>query len=69
MCASRRDDGNYSRVYFAYFDGKKAHKAFLLPQADPEHNWLRLLSYNRPEYMVEPVPITLDEFANIVKKE
>lgn len=68
MCASRRDDGNYSRVYLSYFDGKKAHKAFLLPQADPEHNIIRLLSYNRPEFMTEPVQCTLEDFANAVKK-
>lgn len=69
MCASRRDDGNYSRVYMAYFDGKKMHKAFLLPQADPEHNILRLKSYNRPEFMKEPINISVSEFAKVVKGE
>ncbi len=66
MCASRRDDGNYSRIYMAYFDGSKAHKAFLLPQADPEHNILRMESYNRPEFTVEPVGITMQELARTV---
>lgn len=66
MCASRRDDGNYSRVYFSYFDGKKAHKAFELPQSDPEHNTLRLKSYNRPEFMVEPVKHSFNDFKRIV---
>ena len=69
MCASRRDDGNYSRVYMAYFDGKKAHKAFLLPQRDPEHNVMRLKSYNRPEFMKEPIKISVSEFANVVKNQ
>lgn len=69
MCASRRDDGNYSRIYFAYFDGQKAHKAFLLPQADPEQNILRLLSYNRPEFTIEPVKVSFQEFASAVKKQ
>lgn len=69
MCASRRDDGNYSRIYFAYFDGKQARKAFMLPQADPEHNILRLKSYNRPEFTVEPVKVSFDEFARVVGKE
>ena len=68
MCASRRIDGNYSRIFFSYFDGKKAHKAFLLPQQDPEHNCLRMKSYNRPEFMVEPVKVTLSEFAETVQK-
>lgn len=69
MCASRRDDGNYSRVYIAYFDGKRMSKAFMLPQADPEHNALRLKSYNRPEFMVEPVKITVREFARLVAEQ
>ena len=50
---SRRDDGNYSRVYFAYYDAEgRVHKAFTLPQADPEHDRLLLRSYNRPEATV-----------------
>ena len=69
MCASRRDDGNYSRVYISYYDGKKAHKAFELPQSDPEHNTRRLKSYNRPEFMVEPVRHTISDFKYIVEKE
>jgi Tol biopolymer transport system component len=53
---SRRADGNYSRVYFAYYDAEgQVHKPFALPQSDPEHDRLLLRSYNRPETMVEPV--------------
>jgi len=55
MLASRRDDGQFSRVYISYFDGEKAHKAFLLPQQSPMQNNMRLKSYNRPEFMTEPV--------------
>lgn len=56
ICASRRDDGNYSRVYISYYDREgKAHKAFAVPQEDPEHDKLLLRSYNRPETMIEPV--------------
>lgn len=69
MCASRRDDGNYSRVYISYFDGKKAHKAFELPQNDPEHNTIRLKSYNRPEFMVEPVKQSISDFKQIVERQ
>lgn len=69
MCASRRDDGNYSRVYISYFDGKKARKAFLLPQRDPEHNSLRLKSYNRPEFMVEPIKLSVQDFQNVVNNK
>ena len=65
MCASRRDDDNYSRVYFAYFNNGKVEKAFLLPQEDPEMHIELLKSYNRPEFMVEPVTISVDEFARV----
>jgi hypothetical protein len=65
MVASRRDDGNYSRVYFAYFNNGKVGKAFLLPQEDPEHNTFLLKSYNRPEFMVEPVKISVEEFSRV----
>ena len=65
MCASRRVDGNYSRVFISYFNNGKAEKAFLLPQEDPEQNTFRLKSYNRPEFMVEPVSISVDEFSKV----
>ena len=65
MCASRRTDGNYSRVFISYFSNGKARKAFLLPQEDPEHNVFRLKSYNRPEFMVEPVGISVNQFSKV----
>ncbi|MBR2235035.1 MAG: PD40 domain-containing protein, partial [Prevotella sp.] len=67
MCSSRRIDGNYSRVFIAYFNNGKAEKAFMLPQEDPEHNTFRLKSYNRPEFMVEPISISVDEFSKVFK--
>ena len=65
MCASRRDDDNYSRVYFAYFNNGKVEKAFLLPQEDPELHVSLLKSYNRPEFMIEPVRISVEEFSRV----
>ena len=65
MIASRRDDDNYSRVYFAYFNNGKVGKAFLMPQEDPEHHTFLLKSYNRPEFMVEPVKISVEEFSRV----
>lgn len=67
---SRRDDGNYSRLYFAYFDKQgRAHKAFELPQRDPDFYTYCMRSYNVPEFMVEPVSITPQEFASVAKKD
>ena len=68
MIASRRDDDNYSRVYFAYFNNGKVGKAFLLPQEDPELHITLLKSYNRPEFMVEPVKISVEEFSKVFDK-
>lgn len=60
---SRRDDGNYTRTYFAYFDAQgKVHKAFQVPAQDPEYFRLLLRSWSRPEFMKEPVSITPQQF-------
>ena len=67
MCSSRRGDGNFSRIYFSYFNKGKVEKAFMLPQKDPEHNTFRLKCYNRPEFMVEPVRISVNEFSKVFK--
>ncbi len=65
MVASRREDGNFCRVYFSYFNNGKVGKAFMLPQEDPEQNTFLLKSYNRPEFMAEPVRISVDEFSKV----
>lgn len=55
--ASKRGDGQYGRVYFAYLDaGGKVHKPFALPQSDPEKDDLTLKSYNIPDLSETPVP-------------
>ncbi|MBQ8050406.1 MAG: PD40 domain-containing protein [Bacteroidaceae bacterium] len=57
--ATRRMDGNYSRAFITYFDRKgHAHKAFCMPQRDPEHNILLLKSYNVPELTRDAVRIS-----------
>ena len=67
---SRRDDGNYTRDYLAYFDKDgRVHKAFLVPQEDPEFFRLSLFSWSRPEFMVEPVKVTPKMFQEQAEKE
>ena len=68
LFASRRDDTNYSRLYIAHItpDGQ-AEKAFLLPQQNADFYNFFDRSYNVPEFMVEPVKITPQEFARIIK--
>ena len=68
MCSSRRGDGNFSRIYISYFNQGKVEKAFMLPQEDPEQNTFRLKCYNRPEFMVEPVKVSVEEFCRAILK-
>ena len=71
LLSSRRDDGNYTRLYIAYFNPQtgQASKAFAVPQEDPEFYQHYLRSYNVPEFMVEPVTISPQEFAAAAKKD
>lgn len=70
LFTSRRDDGGYTRLYLAYFDKRgRAHKPFLLPQRDPYFYGDYYKSYNVPEFMVEPVAITPQEFADYLNQD
>ena len=65
--SSRRDDGNYTRPYIAYFDPEgHDHKAFMLPQEDPEHSILLLKSYNVPELTRNAVQVSRSELHRVV---
>jgi hypothetical protein len=63
---SRRDDGGFTRLYFAHFADGKCSKPFLLPQRDPNSNLRLFKSYNVPELLSEPVPFHLFEFVDAV---
>ena len=65
--ASRRDDNNYSRVFISYFDREgRDHKAFLLPQRDPDYNALLLKSYNVPELTKRAVQVSVETLNHVV---
>ena len=65
--SSRRDDGSYTRPYIAYFDKDgRDHKAFLLPQEDPEHNLYLMKSYNVPELTRDAVRITPEALREVI---
>lgn len=50
--SSRRDDGRYTRLYIAHFDGEGHFgKPFMLPQENPDFNQWRLQSYNVPDFI------------------
>lgn len=67
VMSTRRDDGNFTRLYLSYFgrDGR-ARKAFPLPQADPEHNLLQMKSYNVPEFSREAVPVDAATLCGVI---
>ncbi len=65
--SSRRMDGNYSRPFIAYFDRQgNVHKAFCLPQRDPEQNLMLLKSYNVPELTRDAVLTTPAELGKVI---
>ena len=68
--SSRRDDGSFTRPFFAHVgpDGR-CEKPFELPTADPYYHRQFLRCYNIPEFMRGPVTITPQTFAKILKGE
>ncbi len=65
--SSRRMDGNYTRLFIAYFDRNgRSRKAFVLPQEDPQANILLLKSYNVPELMREAVSISMKDLQTCI---
>ena len=65
--SSRRMDKNYTRPHIAYFDAEgNAHKAFVLPQEDPEHHILLLKSYNVPELTKDAVKVERAELTRCI---
>lgn len=67
LYTSRRDDGRYTRLYIARFNGGRFSKPFMLPQKSPRQNHQRRFSYNVPELMKGKVVLDKDEFARFVK--
>lgn len=55
MVESRRLDGNYARVFFAYFDKNGiAHKPFQLPRKNPWYDYYSMKCYNCSEFSTTP---------------
>ena len=66
--SSRRDDGTYTRPFFAHAD-KNGHftKPFELPSAEPDYHRQFMKCYNIPEFMRGPVAIKPQQFADVLK--
>ena len=68
--SSRRDDGTFTRPFFAHMD-QDGHfsRPFELPSADPDYHRQFLRNYNIPELMHGPVPYGPHDFARVLKGE
>jgi hypothetical protein len=66
--SSKRRDGVFTRLYLSYVDQTgKAYKAFLLPQKDPTFYDSCLQTYNTPELVIEPVKVTKEKLARVIR--
>lgn len=64
IISSRRYDGNFTRLYLAYFDKNgRGRKPFVIPQKTPDYYQQFYKSYNVPEFMKGPVTISPQQFA------
>ncbi len=65
--ASKREGGILARIYFSYFDRNgQAHKPFVMPQEDPSFYAGYTLTYNVPELIIEPVPVSPSELGRAI---
>lgn len=70
LFSSRRNDGNYTRLFFAHIDENgQASKAFELPSKDPDYHRQLMKSYNIPEFLNGPVRYKPQDFAKILKND
>lgn len=68
--SSRRDDGGFTRPFFAHIDAEgKGSKPFELPQPYPDCNRQSMKCFNIPEFMKGPVTISPQTFADVLKTE
>ena len=68
--SSRRIDGLYTRLFFAYLDSSgRIHKPFLLPQKNPKSDMQLLRSYNVPEFIKGKVVLNPYEIGRTLKGE
>lgn len=67
MIGSRREDGNYVRLYFSYFDRDgKAYKPFQMPHESPLYDRILLKCYNYPEFGKMAVDIKPEDVYNLM---
>jgi Tol biopolymer transport system component len=62
--ASKREDGVFGRLYISHLEADgRFSKPFIMPQQDPDSYGRTLMTYNRPEFLREPVAVSEAELA------
>ena len=71
LFTSRRDDGLYTRIYFASVDKDgKVTKPFMLPQRNPKTYYRRLLySYNTPDFTARRIEVKPRQTGRLIEKD
>ncbi|MBQ7419544.1 MAG: PD40 domain-containing protein [Prevotella sp.] len=71
LFTSRRDDGLYTRLYFAAIgDDGKATKPFLLPQRHPKRYYRQLMdSYNTPDFTSRKIEVKSQELGEAIESD
>ena len=71
LFTSRRDDGLYTRIYFASIDKEgRVTKPFMLPQRNPKVYYRRLLySYNTPDFTSKRIDVSERRMGKMIEKD
>ncbi|MFI3315333.1 MAG: hypothetical protein R3Y04_06670 [Rikenellaceae bacterium] len=70
LFSTRRMDGLYTTLYFAYFDKDgKMHKPFILPQQDPDFYTYFLKSFNIPEFVRGEIELTPYQIKELIESD
>ncbi|MBQ0006412.1 MAG: PD40 domain-containing protein [Alistipes sp.] len=69
--SSRRDDGQFTRLYFSHIDENgNASKAFMLPQKNPTKYYGTLfMSYNVPDFITAPLSVDNVKASKLINAE
>lgn len=68
--SSRRDDGRYTRLYIAHFDGEgHFSKPFMLPQHSAKENIINDRSFNIPEFVRTPIDVDMESISKLLNNE
>jgi len=65
--SSKRQDGQFTKLYLSHFENGQFTKPFLLPQKNPYQNDGILFSYNIPEFITKPADFGKNALAELFR--